>query len=403
MRYTTIACLDDLLRDSFWPAKLFFYDLIREPINQAIGVDIGMSPRRNGEHNLVQSFDSRKFIELCLAGKPGWEACFFRIPDEAESYLVGHLPPNILIISYEMPPWLSCCLDRANVSYLDVRISPLRFARDLYVAIKSNDDEILDRLEKLLVKSEELKLEAALVSASVRHLQRYRQQYKDFDNSFVYIGQTSEDASLVGPSGEFLRLVEYAEVIRQRCTGRKIFYKPHPNAGRFAVDEKKTLNRLIGGGVKICSADIYNLLGSENEFELIGISSGTLQESSWFGKISTTLYQHICPLDYGQIKDRNLYGQIHFQKFISPGFWHYLLFPEQTPPVIECLPQIQGNHLRELHNVWWGYSTYLTKGRHLWIEAFESSAWFKICNCIEKSKINSLNKAIVKYFKKRLA
>lgn len=399
MRYTTIACLDDLLRDSFWPAKQFFYDLIREPIIQAIGLDIGMSPRRNGLHNLVQSFDSKNFIDLCLGGKPGWETCFFRIPEEAENYLVRHLPPNVLIISYEMPPWLSYSLDRANVSYLDIRISPLRFARDLYIAIKSNDNEILERLEKFSVKPEELKLEAALVSSSVRHLQRYSQQYDELNNSLIYIGQTGEDASLVGPSGNFLRITKYDKIIRQKSLCKNVFYKSHPNAGKFSVDEKKILNKIVGRDLKKCSLDIYSLLGSDHSFELIGISSGTLQESAWFGKPSTTLYQHICPLNFGRQKDRNLYRQIHFQKFISPGFWHYLLSPEQLPPVIEFLPEVQGNSLRELHNVWWGYSTYLTKNKHLWVEGFENAAGFEICKYREKLKIKKLFRYFVDFFK----
>ncbi|MEM0325197.1 MAG: hypothetical protein QXW35_04805 [Candidatus Aenigmatarchaeota archaeon] len=44
MKYKNIVCIDDCLRKEWWPAKNFFYDLIREPIKQATDFDIKSSP-----------------------------------------------------------------------------------------------------------------------------------------------------------------------------------------------------------------------------------------------------------------------------------------------------------------------------------------------------------------------
>jgi len=59
--------------------------------------------------------------------------------------------------------------------------------------------------------------------------------------------------------------------------------------------------------------------------------------------------------------------------FVSPGFWHRLLTPEKMPPVIDELPVIHPNHMREISDHWWDYSKAMIWQRSLWIEAFERS------------------------------
>ncbi|MCS7231849.1 MAG: hypothetical protein RMJ67_06905 [Elusimicrobiota bacterium] len=377
LEFSCIACLDDLLREEWWPAKNFFYDLIREPIKIACGIDIKTSPRHGEEHNLPSTFNIKHFINLCsLEGIKHWWEAYYRLSEKAENYISSHILENALIISYEMPPWLEKCILKSKAYFLDIRISPLRFGSDLYIAIRTNNLLINDRLRKYIIPDEEIRLEASLMAASVRHLRRYTSKNRSLDGSLIYIGQTAYDASLVSINGNFVRVAEFSDKIRELGKGKYLFYKPHPNAESFAKHEKEELERILGKSIKVCYENIYTLLGSDDNIELIGISSGSLQEAKYFNKNAYILYKPICDLEK--------YVQVRFNDFISPIFWYDILKPDCSPPHFTKLPSIRENHLRFLHNVWWGYSSFLIEGRHFFVECFERSGGLELKNRIIK-------------------
>lgn len=362
MRYATIACLDDLTRTTFWPAKEFMYDLIRVPVFHACGIDLGKSPRRGQRNNIRPGFDAERFLALCgpAAQRDDWASLYRQIPDAARQYLAAHLPERALIVGYEMPVWLRSLLDDSGLDWLDMRLSPLRFASDLYMAFATNSAELHARILPHAQRSDEVFSEAALMAAQVRYRQRYDERPGPCDGAWIYIGQTEADASLIDAKGGFVRITDHADTLRQAVGDMPLFYKPHPIAHRFANTERQTLERLIGRPVPVCSVDTYELLAGERPMGLVGLSSGVLQEAQWFGKPALSLCPPICQPSFDAAWAPGAYLQIASHDFLSEPLWASITHPEgrRERPLVHAP---RANRLRELHNTWWGYANHAAR------------------------------------------
>lgn len=145
-----------------------FCDWAREPIRQGAGIDIASAPVGGGRHNLSPHLDLEKFFALIRAesGDAAWDRHHQRVPAAAGDYLMRHVPEGTLILSMELPPWLRKLCEARDVPYIDLRVSPLRFARDLYVAMRTNDRTTYERMRAFAVPDDECRLEAATMAAS---------------------------------------------------------------------------------------------------------------------------------------------------------------------------------------------------------------------------------------------
>jgi hypothetical protein len=371
MSYKSIVCLEDFLRPEYPYAKELFFNLMREPIRQAIDIDIGSSPRfRKYTHNLNSDFDIEQFRSFCPSNS--WIEYFFGIPDAAADYLVGALPPDALIISYEMPQWLETLLSRRAIPYIDIRISPIRFARDLYIALRSNVVSLMRNIEPWAVLDEEIRLEASLLTAMARH----NPAPKVEDHSFVFLGQTEDDASIVNHEGRFVRLEDYEQKISS--FDRQIYYLAHPFASDAHKQRESTqLSRFKP--VRIIQNNIYDLLASTLNLSFMAISSGALQEAFYFDKDTVTLFKPLCP-----IRGSHAYYQIHFETLIKPKFWHDILKIKDTPPRCSGLPSVVPNALRTIHNMWWGYGTFVKQNSKIDKETFNLSGGNELRDQIAK-------------------
>jgi MoaA/NifB/PqqE/SkfB family radical SAM enzyme len=383
MTQTQIVCIPDLLRNTRrFPEGVF--DLVREPIRQACDIDIGYPPESKKARGLLPGFDLAHFRSLagvCNGNADDadehWADVYYRFPTEAQDYLFAHLPDKTLVLSFEMPPWFRQAYIDRNISFIDIRVSPLRFGRDLYFALCCPDVKHFQRIHEHAVSEEELRLEASLLAANIRMHQRGLQEsgryHFDLDSALVFIGQLPHDASLLTPEGR-LCYRDFADRIRTiASTGRQLLYKAHPFSGDFAEEERRTLETITGRPVRICLQNAYQILSTEDDVEVIGISSGLLQEAVWFGKTAHVLYQPYVPLTQTTEPAANVYQQIHFQTLLSPGFWHQVLTPERPKPKIHALPMLPHSHARETLDQWWDYGKVLTWERALPIEAFTRS------------------------------
>ena len=386
-----IVCLPDLLRGT----RVFpegFFDLVREPIRQACGIDIGFPPGGRKPHGLLPGFDLAAFRAIAgqdgtLSG-PAWQATYHALPDAALEYLSGFLPEGTLILSFEMPPWLSeLCIARKQ-GFIDIRPSPLRFGSDLYMAMRTNLPSLASRITPFQVSTEEQKLEAGYLAASVRmHQQRLaetgRYQF-DLDNTLIYIGQAPYDASLLSPEKPAaLTCDDYADTLRNLAKDRKVRYKPHPFAPDHATHEMQALTRILGKAIAPCHQNAYQILSSEDDVQLVGISSSLLQEAAWFGKTAQLLFRPYVPIDYAGPEDADAYQQIHFQTLLSPAFWHGLLAPERPAPLIGRVTPQAHHHARQLLDHWWDYGKVMTWEKSLPIESFERSGGFLLRSRVE--------------------
>jgi hypothetical protein len=136
--------------------------MVREPIRQGARLELGFSPRSKQPNNLLPGFDSERFMRLAGAHAKdfNWQQNLFSIPTAAEEYLGSHIAEGTLIVSYEMPPWLKRICEARGLDFIDVSTSPLRFGRDLYVALRTSSSVLYERIAAQAVAEEEIRLEA---------------------------------------------------------------------------------------------------------------------------------------------------------------------------------------------------------------------------------------------------
>lgn len=355
MGFARAACLDDLTREAFWPAKEFIYDLIRAPLWHAAEVDIAKSPRNGQRHNLAPGFRLDDFLALCGLPAAYWPQLYHRMPPAAEALLQAALPDDTLFIGYEMTPALTGLLNRAGRTWLDIRLGPLRFGSDLNLGLATNDPDLHARLLPHALGSETLMTEACQLSAQVRYRRRYDPTQPRLDDALVWIGQTSEDASLLDADGNFVRAAQFADSLREGAAHRRLLYRAHPLAGDFAGEELAQLRAICGQAVQACTLDTYELLAMDDDVAFVGLSSGVLQEAEWFGKQAVALHPPLCRPSFDAVHDASRHLLVASHVFMSEPLWASVLDVPPREGAVVMPPR--ANHLRELHNTWWGYAT----------------------------------------------
>lgn len=381
--FSRIVCLFDLLRSTRSDVDVFF-DLVREPMRQGCGVDIGFAPGGKKLSNLLPNFDLREF--RALAGwTPSnsvslWADHHYCIESTALDYLLSHVPEGSLVLSYDVPPWLRRACDVKKIPVLDARRAPLRFGRDLYIALDTSDAVVGSRIAAQAVSAEELRLEAALLSANVRaHRTRLDEAWRyvfDLDGALIFVGQHPKDVALLTRAGR-LSSVDFVVQLRGLAQGRRLFYLPdYQETADFIQQEIDALAEALGGTVRLCMQSTYQILSAHDDVLLTGISSPVLQEAGWFGAHALGLAQPLTPLRLGQEeeeRERNAYWMIRFQDMISPDFWHAVLSPQASAPKLARLPTVSRHHGRELLDDWGEYEKVLTWERALPYHGFERS------------------------------
>ena len=185
------------------------------------------------------------------------------------------------------------------------------------------------------------------------------------------MGQAPYDASILAPDGRTLRCADFADRLRNLARERRLRHKAHPFANGFGEEERTALEALVGYPVEPCFGNAYQVLSSHDDLELVGISSGMLQEAPWFDKEAHALFQPYVPLADGPAALPRTYQQIRFQDLIAPGFWHQVLTPLREPPRLAALPALPHHHARETIDQWWDYEKVLTWRRSLPHASFE--------------------------------
>ena len=401
-----ITCIPDLLRGVRSGPEAFM-DLVREPIRQGSGLEIGHPPGGKRPHGLRAGFDLTEFRARAgmtadtfadnIARQMQWSTTYHRLPDSAINYLFDHLPVHHLLLSFEIPHWLARACTERGVEFLDLRLSPLRFGRDLYMALRCTSEILFDQIAAHSVCEEELRLEAALLGANVRmHRERLENErgftFESLDGALLFVGQAPYDASLLAPDGRSLRCTDFADELRELCRGRRLLHKGHPFAPEFAQEECEALQYISGQASQPSQQNAYQILSCEDDVVLAGISSGMLQEAGRFDKTAHLLYQPFVPLAHpDEAATPNAYQQIHFQKLLSPAFWHQVLAPERPAPHLARLPPVAHNHARETFDHWWDYSKVMT-----WERAFPHEAFMRGGGAALRQRIEALESQLAK-------
>ena len=369
-----IICFPDMLRSPRHRYAEAYFDICREPIRQGTGIDIGFSPVNVGNrpHGLKPGFELERFFKISAVqvgsneNHAQWASRYHNLPKAAEEYIFDYIPPDALIMAPEIPPWFAkACIER-EIDFIDVGLSPLRFCRDLHVGIRTSNVNIFRRITAYKIPEEDVRLEASILMANIRlHKlwlqEKYNYPFQNFSDGLIFFGQTPFDASRIASNPtRTLHWEDFAKQINEISQGKKIFYKGHPETPWSAENDTRELMEISGKSIEICLENSYQILSSHDNLELIGISSGILQEAPYFDKTSHTLYKAFVPLSESDMPDSHTYQQIYFQEILSPGFWHEVLTPDRPAPRIQKLPQISVNHFRETLGQYWDYSKVMT-------------------------------------------
>ena len=355
-----VGFIDDVFRHAFWPAKEFFYDLLNVPFCKILQRPPQPSVRR-------QMWKDGLLTPPTVFAGPGrdeslWLQHYLKMDAPSKALLKRYVKPDIVYLCYEASPALLDLLDEVGVTYIDIRISPLRFMQDIVLALRSNSPGINAVLSLASMTRTDIECEAMMLMASYRHLERYETLPAPSGQPPVYfVGQTATDASIIVDQGYF-RLENALPSLLPRIQGRDVVYLRHPSANEEHSNREIHILRQLAGSLKVSEEASYDILCSERPAEFLGISSGLLQECWFFGKPSTSLIPPVCPLFFPENGEPKAgeYFQITFDTFLSDKFWASM-FTQQVPERRDTPRHMRQNHLRELHNVWWGYAPH--KGR----------------------------------------
>ncbi|MBP6901282.1 MAG: hypothetical protein KBC73_14400 [Burkholderiaceae bacterium] len=366
MQVSTLVCLDDLVREDTWPASEFMFDLVRLPIFHATGLGMAKTPHRAEASGLRAGFSLAQFRALCHDGRPPapWHTLHHAVPDAAAAYLMDHLPDGALVLGHDLPPWLLARLDAAAQPWIDLRLSPLRFASDLVVGLRSNVPAILAAVQPLALSVDMLVADASRLAARLRLAQRRQGQLRLPADPVVYVGQTENDASLVDVDGRLVRATDHAETLYRLSRTGPMLYLPDPRAGDFARIERDAIARVTGQRVALCELDGYSLLACDDELMLVGLSAGLLQEAAWFGRKAYALHGTPGAPGFDAEPTSGGWLQIAPHRLMDEGFWATAL---GTTPRANALPVApQPDLLRSLLNDWSGLAEATARG-HQWL------------------------------------
>lgn len=371
--FQRIIVLPDLIAPRRERAEGIF-DLVREPIFQGCGVHLRPLTSQIGEASSLPDFDIERFRALAadpLSSKNEvWSHTYWTMPHAAQSYLRKFIPDDALVLTFDSPEWLSRFLRIHAISSIDLRFSPLMFAEDLLVAVRTSEAEIHQRLLEHSVSDAQLRLQAATLGANVRmqmaRLESEARYNFDMAPGVVFVGQPENDPALFMPDRPPMQVEDFATELQALSAGRQVYYKSAAPGSAAGLREQAALEVITGVTAKPCLLNTYQLLAGNHQIQLVGLCPDLSEEAKWFGKAVRVL--QASPIVLGA--DISEYQQIHFHKLISAEFWHALLAPDAQAPEFGSTPWVSRHQGRELFDLWGDYAKVLTWERTLPYESF---------------------------------
>lgn len=271
------------------------------------------------------TFDYVKFFKFYNIeyNREKWGELFYidEFNESAYNYMKSIFDKS-LVIAYEMEDSLLQILDKLNIPYINMYISPIRFLEDQLFCMTSNIQTIY---EKLL----EYKLPEEIIEIQANYLKSFYLM-KDCkkitkEKSVLFLGQTKYDRSLIKPdTGEIYSILNHKDEFEQALEGYdNILYKRHPKV--FEDDDILKYLKSIGN-LSLTDENFYSLISRPNIKKVIAISSGGLNEAKYFGKDIKYLLHSSVELQEGLGFDKNKYINI-YEHFFSLHFWADILVP----------------------------------------------------------------------------
>ncbi len=260
---------------------------------------------------------------MALLGLPaspdGWAATSIidPLPPAAARWLEERIQGADIVIGFELPVFLLRFLTQCGIAFLDVAIDAVRFARDLFLSVRTNCPALEQILRLYEIDETILKVDAALLRGGV--IRQAGLTIGDPESRVaVFFGQTCVDRALVS-HGKLMRPADFSSRIADATRNYDVLLiRPHP------AEPDETLLRELQRKIPIARrimANSYALLTYKNVHHVFSLSSSLITEVEYFNKAASKLLMpdtenpklisDICSRRYRL--DANL---------LSSGFWN---------------------------------------------------------------------------------
>lgn len=272
-----------------------------------------------------------------------------RISDASLDYLRRFIPPDMLLIGYELSEQTRRLLTRIGVTYVDIWLHPIRYIDDILFAFASNHPLIHQALQRFDLDEQHYYLYASRLK--VQTYKGYaRQKISVPPRSALFVGQMMNDKSVI-ENGRPKSLLDYRDRFANLArNSERVYYSRHPYLR--TGDEQVLRFALSFPNVVLTEHPSYHYLTNLNIDRVMTISSSVGLEAKYFGKQVELLYRPIIALGSGA-ED---YASI-FQDFVSPHFWAQCLAPlMQTDTALKPVAYLdRRDKLRDMLAFYWSY------------------------------------------------
>lgn len=240
------------------------------------------------------------------------------ISEKSLNYLKSYIK-NSLVVGYELSEETRACLDKINVTYVDVWLHPIRFMDDNFYAFHSNNKEIMNYLSEMHMDESYFYLYAdKLKIQSFMGWNKFQGTLskKIEENSALFIGQTLTDKA-VCKKGKMLNVLDFKEEFSYLANKyEKVYFSRHP---MLKGGDEDQINFIKGfKNVDLIDIPGYMLLCADEIKHVAAISSSLVFEAKFFQKKTSYFFRPVVPInstnqDSGYY---SIYGKLH-----SPKFW----------------------------------------------------------------------------------
>lgn len=250
---------------------------------------------------------------------------------------------HLKILCFETPPSILQYIDEKGGKYIDIKVSPIRFGRDLMLSFFSNDVEIQRKLKLFELPNWLLFEEAAICGKKIS--QKFP-KFKLPTDSVVFLAQSSFDSTLIS-DGKLLRLTDHRELIESLVAGRRCFLVPHPNEPN-SIGAAQFLD--IFASAEIIHENTYNLMYHAEDLHFLTISSGSGTEAEILCSNRNNIVSFVSKQNMSLNGDRYRKLAHVAAAFWSSSFWNTILLPSESIlelPDFMVEPDRLRNHIGE--------------------------------------------------------
>lgn len=306
-------------------------------------------------------FDPQKVEASIFGGVPVdyWMQICFAEPNSQMLELTQKYFKDSLVICREPSYIIKKSLLALNIPFIEMAIHSVRYLDDLVIGFTSNIDTIYEKLKDYEVNKELFYFHADLLKAEA--YRRWSYFYNPVQKkTAIFFAQTQVDRSLLDfKNKKLVSFIDYSNNFYQLTKDyEEVYYKPHPHY----KDEKIIEYLKQFKNVKIFTDNIstYDLLSFPNIKKCVAISSGTINEARYFGKITESYlgqpYHYSDEIEDKQSLDKSIhYISIH-KEYLKSKFWADILSPIiETNSIYNINTDLVSNKMRRIIGASWGY------------------------------------------------